>query len=276
MKQPGLTEQAAFFDRLGLSEEPLGVFFDNRKPDEGYTPDKIDLPTREKEEAGTLDWKGMQEHFSCAIGHIRKARKNKKPAYFSKSHFGCAGAAFWMGFNKPQIQSVIHYVSTGVPGRMDGEHYCDSPERLGEIFNFVDPVLLKTKYCIFKQLSQCKENETPELVTFFVRPEVLSGLHQLAAYVTGDPEVVVSPWSSACGSLVAWPLYYLDKKQNKAVLGGWDPSARKFFKTDELTITIPFTMYLDMVRRYKDSFMQKKIWDTVKKRIHLSRKKWKD
>ncbi len=170
---------------------------------------------------------------------------------------------------------MINYVSTGVPGKMDGENYCDSPKRLSEILNMVDPVILKTKYCIFKPLSLFTEDEIPELVTFFVRPEVLSGLHQLATYVTGDPEVVVSPWSAACGSLVAWPLHYLDKKQNKAVLGGWDPSARKFFKTDELTMTVPYGMFLDMVNRYQESFMKNKIWDSVIKKINQSKKVWK-
>ena len=86
----------------------------------------------------------------------------------------------------------------------------------------------------------------------------------------------VSPWSSACGSLVAWPLHYLEKKQNKAVLGGWDPSARKFYKTDELTMTVPYDMYTEMVNRYQESFMKNKVWDSVLKKINQSKKVWRD
>jgi len=114
----------------------------------------------------------------------------------------------------------------------------------------------------------------PELVAFFTRPESLCGLHQLAAFVTHDPEVVVSPWSAGCGSVAVWPLHYLSKGQNKAVIGGWDPSARKFFKTDELSFTVPFQMFKEMLNRFGESFLTTKTWSTVQKKILRSKKAW--
>jgi hypothetical protein len=33
-------------------------------------------------------------------------------------------------------------------------------------------------------------------------PETLCGLHQLAAFVTHDPDVVASPWGAACANLI--------------------------------------------------------------------------
>jgi hypothetical protein len=39
-------------------------------------------------------------------------------------------------------------------------------------------------------------DEQPLLVTIFTRPESLCGLHQLVTFVTNDPEVVASPWST--------------------------------------------------------------------------------
>jgi hypothetical protein len=64
------------------------------------------------------------------------------------------------------------------------------------------------------------------------------------------------------------------KGKNKAVIGGWDPSARKFFKTDELSFTVPFSMFMDMVNRYHESFLTKKTWATVRKKIDRSKKMW--
>jgi len=61
--------------------------------------------------------------------------------------------------------------------------------------------------------------------------------------VTNDPEVVASPWRAACTNLITWPRKYLAEGQNRAVLGGWDPSARKFFRTDGLSFTVPFGMF---------------------------------
>ncbi len=263
-----------FMETLGLDEVPMGIFFTDTEPVDGFTPESSSLPTREKEMRNEIDWQKVFSEFSCAIGHIWRARKKQKPAFFSAEKFGCPGCAFWMGFNKPQVETIIHYVSSGIPGRMEGEKYCDSPDNLRKIFELVDPMPAKGRFCVFKPIDTFQNGEAPELVSFFARPEVLSGLHQLAAFVTNDPEVVVSPWSAACGSLVVWPFHYLSKGLNKAVLGGWDPSARKFFKTDELSFTVPVQMFCEMVRRYPDSFLMKATWQTVHKKIKRSRKAW--
>ncbi|MFW5989619.1 MAG: DUF169 domain-containing protein, partial [Desulfosudaceae bacterium] len=114
------------------------------------------------------------------------------------------------------------------------------------------------------------------LVVFFARPETMAGLHQLATFVTNDPEAVMSPWSAACGSLVAWPYHYLARGLNKAVVGGWDPSARKFFKTDELSLTVPLSMFEQMLNRYEESFLTTGTWATVQKKILRSKKAWNE
>ncbi|WP_022666362.1 DUF169 domain-containing protein [Desulfospira joergensenii] len=265
---PGLLEI------LGMDEEPMGMFFTDEQPDQGYTPDPADLPTREKEKADGVDWAEIFSQFSCVMGKIWLARKKKSLAWFSASHFGCPGGAFWMGFNKPQAETIIHYVSTGIPGRMKGEFYCDSPDHLRQIFEQVDPEPAPKSYCVFKPLSLFREDETPVLISFFSRPEALCGLHQLATFVTNDPEVVASPWSAACGGLVAWPMHYLAQGRQKAVLGGWDPSARKFFKTDEISFTLPYDMFAEMTDRYEESFLKTDTWQNVHKKIGKSKRTW--
>lgn len=157
---------------------------------------------------------------------------------------------------------------------MKGEFYCDSPDNLKQIFEYIDPRPAFHEFCIFKPLSSFTEEENPEFISFFARPESLCGLHQLAAFVTNDPEVVVSPWSASCGSLVVWPLYYLSKGLNKAVIGGWDPSARKFFKTDELSFTLPLGMFTQMTNRFNESFLKTNTWTNVQKKINRSKKAW--
>ena len=92
--------------------------------------------------------------------------------------------------------------------------------------------------------------------------------------MTNDPEVVASPWSAACGGLAAWPLHYLAKGQNRAVISGWDPSARKFFNTDELSFTVPLAMFEQMLERYEQSFLSTKTWGVVQKKIARSNKAW--
>lgn len=263
-------------DVLGLDEEPMGLFYADARPAEGFTPKPIDLPTREKEVRNEIDWKSVFADFSCAMGHIWRARKKRAAAYFSAEQFGCPGAAFWLGFNKPQTETIIHYVSTGIPNWTAGEHYCSSPDQLRRIFAHVDPRPAPKPYCVVKPIGLFAGSEAPELVTFFARPESLCGLHQLAAYVTDDPEVVASPWSAACGSLAIWPLHYLAKGERKAVIGGWDPSARKFYKTDELSFTVPADIFGGMLERYGESFLTRETWPVVLKKIARSKKAWSE
>ncbi|UCF85282.1 MAG: DUF169 domain-containing protein, partial [Desulfobacteraceae bacterium] len=179
-----------------------------------------------------------------------------------------------LGFMKPQTELIIHYVSTGIPERMQGELYCDSPDELRRIFDYIDPRPAPKEFCVVKPLSIFKAEEEPEFVAFFARPETLCGLHQLAAFVTNDPEVVASPWGAACTNLITWPLKYLANGENRAVLGGWDPSARKFFKTDELTFTLPYKMFGQMLERFEQSFLTTKTWTIVRKKIARSQKTW--
>ena len=263
-----------FLDILGLDEVPMGVFYTDKAPTDGFSPKPNDLPTREKEIKNEIDWQGVFGQFSCVLGNIWRARKKKTAAYFSAEQFGCPGGAFWLGFNKPQAETIIHYVSTGIPNWTDGEMYCESPDELRRIFEYVDPRPAPKSFCVFKPIDQFTQTEEPELVSFFTRPESLAGLHQLAAFVTNDPEVVASPWGAACGNLVVWPLHYLSKGIDRAVLGGWDPSARKFFKTDELSFTVPLRMFEDMLQRFESSFLKTKTWSRVKKKIARSQKAW--
>ncbi|MCP4021107.1 MAG: DUF169 domain-containing protein [Desulfobacteraceae bacterium] len=265
-----------FLDTSGLDEQPIGTFFTDKKPNNGFSPKPMELPTLEKEINNEIDWQTVFSNFSCVMGKIWLARKKKTAAYFSAQQFGCAGGAFWFGFLDPLPETIIHYVSTGIPNRMKGEFYCDSPDNFKKILDYIDLKPASNKFCVFKPLNSFAKNENPQLVTFFVRPEALSGLHRLATFVTNDPEVVVTPWSAACGSLVVWPLHYLAKGLNKAVIGGCDPSARKFFKTDELSFTMPFGMFMEMINRYDESFLKTNTWANVQKKITRSKKAWKE
>jgi uncharacterized protein (DUF169 family) len=269
-----LEAMKGFLSALDLDEEPLGLFFTDVEPAEGYSPKPMDLPTREREEQNAIDWPRVFGNFSCVMGNIWRARRKKTAAYFSAERFGCPGGAFWLGFMKPQTETIIRYVSTGTPGWSEGERYCGSPDELRRVFEGIDPEPATAKYCVVKPLSLFGEGEEPLLVLFFSRPEALCGLHQLAFFVTGDPEVVASPWGASCTSIATWPRRYLALGQNRAVVGGWDPSARKFFMGDELSFTVPFGMFQQMLDRYGESFLVGKTWDSVRKKIARSRKVW--
>jgi uncharacterized protein (DUF169 family) len=264
----------AFLERLGIDDPPVGIYFTDTQPEDGLTPDPMPTPTREREEKGEIDWPGVFQNFTCVMGVIWRARRKGTRAWFSAEHFGCPGAAFWLGFMKPQTETIIHYVSSGIPDQMEGELYCDTPEALRATFEAMDPPEAPGKYCVVEPLDQIPEEIEPKLVAFFARPEVMAGLHQLAYFVTNDPEVTASPWGAACTSLVTWPRRFLLDGRPRAVVGGWDISGRKFFRTDELSLSLPYSLFESMLERWEESFLPKGQWEIVRKKIDKSRRAW--
>jgi uncharacterized protein (DUF169 family) len=263
-----------FLEALGHDEEPMGMFYTDEEPAEGIAPKPHRLPSAEEDAQRRIDWKALHKNWSCVLGNLRLARKRKTASYFAPDRFGCLGGAFFLGFNKPQLETIVRYVSTGIPDVLEGEHYIESPEACRKYYENLDPDPAPGRYCVFKPMSKLAPSETPQFVTFFARPEVMSGLHQLAMFVTNDPEVVMSPWGAGCTNLVSWPRKYQAEGKMKACLGGWDPSCRKFLKTDELTFTLPLEMYEIMLDRWPDSFLEAEAWRSVKKRVAKSRQAW--
>lgn len=261
---------------LGLLEEPLGVHYTDLEPKEGFSPKPGKLPTAGMDARGEVDWEATFANFSCVMAHIWRARKKGSAAYFDRERFGCLGGAFFLGFLKPQLDTIAFYVSTGIPNVMEGERYLDSPEAVRHFWSTIDPRPAPARFCVFKPLSQFTREEEPEVVIFYARPEVISGLNTLAAFVTNDFEAVSSPFGADCSYILTWPLTYLAQGKLKAVLGGWDPSARKFLKPDEVTFAVPWEMFQRMVTRWRESFLTTATWTLVRKKIALSHKVWKE
>jgi len=130
------------------------------------------------------------------------------------------------------------------------------------------------KYCIIKPLAQFTDAEPPLVVTFFARPEVLSGLHSLVGYTTGSTNAVVAPFGAGCTNIIAWPLIYQQRGMECAVLGGFDLSARKFMKTDELTFAVPLPLYRKMLEAQETSALTRHTWEGVRKKVMKSRQTW--
>ncbi len=271
-----LEETNVFLEHLGLDQEPFGVYYDDTKPEKAFGPKPGVTISREMEGQGQVDMQEVMKTFSCVIGNIWLARKKNSAAYISTEEYGCPGGVFYCSMMKPNLRFIEHYVTTGFEGTpVHGERYLPSPEAMRKFLDKVDPREPPAKYCIFKPLSHFSEDQKPEFVIFFARPEVLSGLFTQTTFTTGDVDSVASPFGAGCTNILSWPLYYKEQGKEKAVLGGFDPSARKFMKTDELTFTVPLSLYEKMLNALPESmFNVGDAWSIVRKKVNRSAKTW--
>jgi uncharacterized protein (DUF169 family) len=271
-----LEDTKTLLGHLGLDEEPIGVYYDDCKPEKAFGPKPGPPISRQLEELGQVDMEEVLQCFSCVMGNIWLARKKHGTAYISTEEYGCPGGAFYCSMMKPNLRFIEHFVTTGIEGSpIQGERYLPSPEAMRTFLDTVNPREAPAKYCLFKPLSLFSGSESPEFVIFFARPEVLSGLFTLTTFTTGEVDSVAAPFGAGCTNVIAWPLHYQEQGMEKAVLGGFDPSVRKYLKTDELTFTVPWSLYQKMLQALPESlFAVAGAWATVRRKVQRSAKTW--
>ncbi len=241
-----------FYERLGLPEPPLGVLYNNEKPAEGIAP----------QEKGHV----------CMFALLKRARQKGETVYFDSEHVGCLGGGFYMGFQQTPRPNIEYFLSCGIPGEMEGERYIKTPEIAREYFASSQPRKAPAKYCIFKPLDKLADPEEPEVVIFFARPDVLSGLFTLTNYATERIDAVRVPFSSGCGAILSHPLKEAEEKSPRAILGLFDVSARPLVEPNVLTLTMPTKLFHVLLDNQDESFLITKSWEIVRKRISLEAK----
>ncbi len=84
-----------------------------------------------------------------------------------------------------------------------------------------------------------KRGDKLEVVVFFATPDILLGLFTLANFEEAEPNGVLAPFSSGCGSIVSYPYLEKDFYRPHAFLGMFDVSAHPFVPKTMLTFAVP-------------------------------------
>jgi len=235
---------------LGLRESPLGIYYTNDKP-EGVTPKE-----------------GMKEGISgCMIGLLQNARKKGKTVYFDKGHFGCPGGGYYMGFLEKARPDIEYFLSCGIPGQMEGERYIKTPELAREYFGKMKPRPAPATYCVFQPIEQFQKERKPEVVVFFVPPDILAGLFTLTNYALERTDGVYTPFGSGCSAILTHSLKEAGKEQPRSILGMFDVSARPMVEKEVLTLSMPYSLFLKILENVPGSFLQTESWKKVLQRI---------
>ena len=123
------------------------------------------------------------------------------------------------------------------------------------------------KFIVFKRWDALEGADDPEVVIFFARPDVISGLFTLANFDEAEPNGVFSPFAAGCGSIVQYPYLERDSERPRAVLGLFDVSARPHVLTDVFTFSVPMQKFRRMIENVEASFLVTSSWGKVRKRM---------
>jgi len=202
----------------------------------------------------------------CVIGALVEVRRGN-PLCFDVNSIGCPGGKKYLGFTEGIMPDFEYFLSYGIPGKLEGERYCKSPELVKEMMKQMPEIKAPARFIVFKRWDNLDSKDEPEVVTFFAEPDVLSGLFTLARFDEVERSVVAAPFGSGCSTIVLYP--YLEKTSNhpKAVIGMFDPSARPYVPQNAVTFSVPMKKFTTMIDNMEESFLITNTWRNIQKRI---------
>jgi uncharacterized protein (DUF169 family) len=202
----------------------------------------------------------------CVIAALQLVR-NGKALCFDVESIGCFGGRRYLGFRSEIRPNFEYFLSCGIPGKMEGERYKKTPEIAAEAMKLALPFEAPARFIVFKRWDLLGESDEPDVVIFFARPDVLSGLFTLANFDESEPNGVFAPFGSGCSSIVQYPFLEKRSPRQRAVLGLFDVSARPFVPENTLSFSVPMRKFERMVHNMEESFLTTNSWKAVKKRI---------
>ncbi|MCU0913890.1 MAG: DUF169 domain-containing protein [Planctomycetes bacterium] len=218
------------------------------------------------DEAPSADLVKPPVEHRCIFADLVKVRTGQSLCFDAQA-LGCFGGKRYLGFDDTLMPNFEYFLSCGIPGKLEGERYKKTPALvkagLAKMAKFDAP----GKFIVFKRWDELTEADEPDVVVFFARPDVLSGLFTLANFDVADPNGVFTPFAAGCGSIVQYPYREQASDSSRAVLGLFDVSARPFIPEDMLSFAVPRNKFERMIDNMAESFLITPSWAKIRKRI---------
>jgi uncharacterized protein (DUF169 family) len=203
---------------------------------------------------------------SCLICELSKVR-NGRSVYYNIDSLACGGARRYLGYTNKMRPGFEYFLSCG-NDQMEGERYIRTPEMVKELMRNQKTIPSEGRNIVFKRWDNLTLNDNPDVVIFFARPDVLSGLFTLANFDQTEPNGTITPFGAGCGTIVHYPYLESRSERPRAVIGMFDPSARPCVQEDVLTFAVAMKRFEKMIGYMDESFLITDTWTTVRNRIN--------
>jgi uncharacterized protein (DUF169 family) len=220
-------------------------------------------------EAGNAEIVNPPSGHQCFIGVLSKVRRGTSLC-FDVNSIGCGGGKRYLGFTQEIMPNFEYFLSCGIPGKLEGERYKKTPELVKEALKKFPIFKAPARFIIFKRWDKLEQADHPEVVIFFVPPDVLSGLFTLTNFDEAEPNGILAPFAAGCATIVQYPYLEKDSTRPRGVLGMFDVSARPFVPKETLSLALPMKKFQRMIENMEESFLITPSWSKVKARIEKS------
>lgn len=207
-----------------------------------------DKPIANTEKIGGCFFKGLQ------------AARDGQPVSLSADVIGCGGGKLYTGFSD---------IPERVPGFVSlKEKYKKTPEMVVDYVNGLGMNRAEKPYLNFIRIDKAESFDGIEGIFFYATPDMLSGLCGWAFFDINEPDAVVSRFGSGCSTVVSMTVVENARQGHRCFIGLLDPSVRPWVGKDELSFTIPFSRFTQMMETMKDCFLfDSHAWQKMKARL---------
>jgi uncharacterized protein (DUF169 family) len=236
-------------EMLGIDESPVGFHYTDLEPVGAKTATK--------------------KSRVCIYPFLNRVRRGEA-VYFSREWKACRGGAFYLGFKKSLMKGIGHFLSHGIPGRIEGERFKKTPE-LGEaVSDEIEFVPATGEYIVFRPLRDFTEKEPPEAVTIYGNADVMGAMVVMANYAREGNDAVITQFSSGCYNIVTEPRIQANMaregKTPRAVLGSFDIACRPFIDPSTMTFSMTTDHLWEMAADMGESFLTIDPWLKIRGR----------
>ena len=217
------------------------------------------------------DPKSIRPSDRCVIGMLSSVKAGEALSIGSDSAL-CGGARKYFGFTADMpMENFDYFLSTGIPGKLEGERYKKSPEIVRESMRQMPSFEAPGAFINFVRWDKVSSVDEPQIVLFLGSQDVISGLFTLANFDEVEPDAVICPFGSGCSSIVYHPYLELLSSRPRCVLGMFDISARPYIGENALSFAVPITKFERMMAEMDDSFLSTDTWKRLFDRIQKTR-----
>lgn len=210
-------------------------------------------------------WAEKPHGWSCIICELARVRKGISLVY-NAERVTCGGAKRYLGYTDRMRPGFEYFLSCGNE-KTEGERYLRSPELVKEFMKSQRVLPVSGMNLVFKRWDKLEEADEPDVVIFFATPDVLSGLFTLANFDQPELNGTFTPFGSGCSSIIHHPYLESLSERPRAVIGMFDPSARKCVGANEITFAVPMKRFEKMIGYMDESFLTTDTWSVIRKRI---------
>lgn len=198
-----------------------------------------------------------QRGYTCLYAQLARVHKGEALA-FDPGNLGCFGAmkSIYGGYNEEAEVKLL----------VEIERFKKDRECVRSMCSVNPKAAPKGRYIIFKPWNTLTEEDNPEIVCIFAKPDMISALHTWTSFDISQLDNVIVPHGAGCEVMLTFAFAENERESPRCVLGGMDTAMRLCLKSDIQTFSIAYKRFEEMAVFADETFLDTYIWQPLKNR----------